>query len=91
MVSSSSFRRRGWIGSIFQARGRSSGGAMGSPSPGSIDLNRLAVEVRIGKMIGGFAEVHEREVVLFVSSWTRVPRPMICLNSVMEPIRGRAR
>jgi hypothetical protein len=36
-------------------------------------------------VVGGFAEVDEREVKLAVSSCTRVPRPTICLNSVMLP------
>ena len=39
---------------------------MGRPdrSPGFIDLHRLAVEVGVGEMVGGLAEVDQREIVL---------------------------
>jgi hypothetical protein len=45
---------------------------------------RLSVEVRISEKTGGTLEVHDSEVELVMSSRKRVPRPMICLNSVIE-------
>ena len=77
----------GGIGSSSSvAGGAASGGVIGPSGLGVVDLHRLAVEIRIGEMAGRSPEIDQGEIELScVSSWTRVPRPTICLNSVIEP------
>ncbi len=65
----------------------SSGGTIGSSLAGLVDLHRVAVEVGVGEQLGRLAEVEDGEAELAVSSLMRVPRPMICLNSVIDWMR----
>ena len=53
-------------------------------APSVVLVLRLAVPLRIVEMVMRLHEIVDREVILAVVS--RVPRPMICLNSIIELI-----